>query len=163
MLAHLLLEVLARARVREVQAVLVHEHLLVLEPALPRLLRDALPQPLAELSRIGRKVESLGLAPELDALHHARHLELLHENLRAPIRVVAVPAPLRKPPRLRLDETALEEPVGRARREHEERLEPRGARLGFGECEEALAAPAVAVERVHRERRELRRLLLGVR
>src|SRR5579859_1136452 len=32
-LAHLLLEVLARARVGEVQPVLVHEHLLVLEPA----------------------------------------------------------------------------------------------------------------------------------
>src|SRR5690242_3250725 len=72
-LAHLLLEVLPRPWVGEVQAVLVHEHLLVLEPALPRLLRDAFPEPLAELAGIRRKVEALGLAPELDALHHARH------------------------------------------------------------------------------------------
>src|SRR5258705_13327990 len=48
----------------------------------------------------------------------------------------------------------------RARREHEDRLQAQGtpARLRVGE--EALAAAAVAIERVHREGGELRRLLL---
>src|SRR5688572_22370329 len=61
---HLFLEVLAGARVGEVQAVLVHQHLLVLEPPLPRFLGDALVEALAELARIGRIVEAFGLALE---------------------------------------------------------------------------------------------------
>src|SRR5258708_30894574 len=73
MLAHLLLEVLARARIGEVEAVLVHQHLLLLEPGLPRLLGDALPEALTELARIGREVEAFGLLLQLDAVHHTRH------------------------------------------------------------------------------------------
>src|SRR5438034_9069553 len=59
-LAHLLLEVLAGPRIGEIQAILVHQHLLVLEPPLPRLLRDAFPEALAELAGIGRKAEAPG-------------------------------------------------------------------------------------------------------
>src|SRR5512141_2972048 len=79
-LAHLLLEVLARPRVGEVQPVLVHQHLLVLEPSLPRLLRDRLVEPLAELSRVRREVQALGLLLQLDAGHHARHLHSSFTN-----------------------------------------------------------------------------------
>src|SRR5471030_1111573 len=72
-LAHLLLQILARLRVHEVQAILVYQHLLVLEPRLPRLLRDALPEPLAELAGVRRIVEALGLLLQLDAVHGSSH------------------------------------------------------------------------------------------
>src|SRR5688572_12963134 len=69
----LLHEVLAGARVGEVQAVLVHQHGLLLEPLRPGLLGDALPDALAECSRIGRKVHAFGFTSQLHALHHASH------------------------------------------------------------------------------------------
>jgi hypothetical protein len=70
---HLLGEVLPRARIGEAQPVLVHQHRLVLEPLRPRLLGDILVDPLAQLARIGREVEPLGFAAELDAMNHACH------------------------------------------------------------------------------------------
>src|SRR5687767_5807393 len=73
MVVHLLREVVARLLVGEVEPVLVHQHLLVLEPLPPRFLRHVLEDALAELARIGREIESLGLATELDALDHACH------------------------------------------------------------------------------------------
>src|SRR2546421_12427591 len=79
-LAHLLLEVLSRPRVGEVQPVLVHQHLLVLEPLLPSFLGNALPELLSQLAGIGREIEAFGLLLELDAVHHARHLQSSFTN-----------------------------------------------------------------------------------
>src|SRR4051812_47766155 len=69
----LLHQVFAGARIGEVQAILVDEHRLLLEPLLPGFLGDVLPDPLAELAGIRREIEALGLAAELDALHHPSH------------------------------------------------------------------------------------------
>src|SRR5215467_11856881 len=74
---HLLGEVLARSRIGEAQSVLVDEHRLVAQPLLPRLLRDVLENTLAELARIRREIQTLGLAAELDAMNHASHPKLL--------------------------------------------------------------------------------------
>src|SRR3990170_2227442 len=73
MFLQLLREVVARFLVGEVEPVLVDQHLLVLEPLLPRFLRHVPEYALAELAGIGREIEPLGLTPELDALDHARH------------------------------------------------------------------------------------------
>jgi len=72
-LLHLLGEILPRLDVGEVEAVLVHQHGLVLEPLLPGFLRHVLEDALAELPRVGREVEPVGLAAELDAFHRACH------------------------------------------------------------------------------------------
>src|SRR4029079_18721988 len=77
MTLHLLSEILARARVGEAQAILVDQHRLVLEPLRPRLLRYVLVDALAEFARIRRKVEAFSLVPELDALNHACHCNVL--------------------------------------------------------------------------------------
>jgi len=69
----LLHEVLARALIGEVEAVLVHQHGLLLEPLRPGLFRDALPDALAELARVGREIHAFGLAAELYTLQHSRH------------------------------------------------------------------------------------------
>src|ERR1043166_3920524 len=60
----LLHEVLARFRVGEVEAVLVHQHGLLLQPLRPGFLGDVLPDALAERSRVRRKVHAFGFAPE---------------------------------------------------------------------------------------------------
>src|SRR5690348_2592282 len=73
----LLHEVLAGARIGEVEAVLVHQHRLVAQPLLPRFLRDVLPDALAELAGVGREIQPLGLAAELDALHHPCHRKII--------------------------------------------------------------------------------------
>src|SRR5665213_3040059 len=70
-LVHLLGQPLARTRVGERQTVLVDEHRLVFEPRRPRLLRHAFVDALAELARVRGKVESLGVAAELDAVNGA--------------------------------------------------------------------------------------------
>src|SRR5262249_21157716 len=57
----------------EREPVLVDEHRLVAQPRGPRLLRDVLVDPLAELARVRRKVQSLGLAAELHAVDHSCH------------------------------------------------------------------------------------------
>ena len=72
-LLHLLGEVLAGADIRQVQAILVHQHGLVLEPLRPGFLRHVLEDALAQFARIGREVEALGLAAELDAFHRSCH------------------------------------------------------------------------------------------
>src|SRR5207245_11093173 len=72
MILHLLREIVARLLVGEVEPVLIDQHLLVFDPLLPRLLRHVLEYALAALARIGREIEPLGLAPELDAFDHAR-------------------------------------------------------------------------------------------
>ena len=51
----------------------VGQHLLLLEPLPPRFFRHVLEDALAELAGIGREIESLGLAPQLDAFDYARH------------------------------------------------------------------------------------------
>ena len=73
---HLALEVFAGALVGHVQAVFIHEHGLVAQPVLPSLLAHAFPDALAQLARIGRKVQSLGLFAELDAVNHACHVQM---------------------------------------------------------------------------------------
>ena len=64
------------ALVGHVQAVFIHEHGLVAQPVLPSLLAHAFPDALAQLARIGRKVQSLGLFAELDAVNHACHVQM---------------------------------------------------------------------------------------
>src|SRR6266851_835202 len=61
------------------EPVLVHDHLEMLQPHLPRLLRDAVVDPLPQL--VGERLvfQAGQLALELDALHHSRHLHLLPE------------------------------------------------------------------------------------
>src|SRR5881396_2708352 len=73
----LLHEVFARLWIGEVEAVLVYQHGLLLEPLRPRFLGDALPDALAEIAGVGRESETLGLAAELDALHHPSHAAII--------------------------------------------------------------------------------------
>src|SRR3989344_5251534 len=82
MFFHLGFQNLARLGVERAQAVLVHQHGLVAEPRLPRLLRDVLEDALAEFAGISRVVESLGLFAEFDALHHAGHRSLPYRKER---------------------------------------------------------------------------------
>jgi hypothetical protein len=72
-LFHLLLQVLARARVGAREAVSRSPASSGARPALPRLLRDASRRALAELAGIRREIEALGLALQLHAVHHPRH------------------------------------------------------------------------------------------
>src|SRR5262249_52146271 len=58
---------------REIQPVLVHEHLGVLDPGPPRLLRDVLEDLLTELTLERGPFESFCLPAELQAMHGARH------------------------------------------------------------------------------------------
>src|SRR5690606_36666535 len=76
-LLHFLGDELARLGVEGGQAVLVHEHGLVVQPRLPGLLRDVLVDPLPELARPRRALEPLGLAAELHAFHHSCHQDSL--------------------------------------------------------------------------------------
>src|SRR6516165_8608689 len=64
-LFHLARQVLAGARIREVQPVLVDQHGLLLEPGGPGLLADVCPDPFAEFAGVGGEVETLGLFAEL--------------------------------------------------------------------------------------------------
>src|SRR4051812_44432412 len=64
----LLHEVLARARVGEVEAILVDQHGLLLEPLCPGFLGDTLPDPLAERAGIRREIHAFCFTSELDAL-----------------------------------------------------------------------------------------------
>src|SRR6185436_4055261 len=73
----LLHEVLARARIGEVEPVLVDQHGLLLEPLRPGFLGDALPDALAERAGVGREVHAFGLAPQLHALHHSCHRSII--------------------------------------------------------------------------------------
>src|SRR5258706_3491070 len=77
MALHLLREVVARFLVREIEPVLVHQHLLVLEPLLPRFLGHGFEQALAELAGVRQEIQALRLAAELDALYHSGHGEIL--------------------------------------------------------------------------------------
>src|SRR6185436_10509661 len=70
----LLLENLLRPRRHQVQAVLVDEHLGMLEPELPRLLRDVVEDLLAQLVIPGLPLDALELFPHFDAVHQARHV-----------------------------------------------------------------------------------------
>src|SRR5262245_17542712 len=86
----LLHEVFARAGIGEVEAVLVHQHGLLLQLLCPRFLGEALPNALAERAGIRRNLHALGLAAELDALHHPSHRPIyaLQKDLRAALEVV---------------------------------------------------------------------------
>src|ERR1700712_1291726 len=73
-LFRLLEQVLTRARIGHVEAVLVDQHGLLFEPALPRFLRYRFIDPLAKFSRQRGEVESFGFLAELRALNHSGHL-----------------------------------------------------------------------------------------
>src|SRR5690349_4344152 len=87
-LFHLLGKPFARAHVGERQPVLVDEHRLMLEPLRPRFLRHVLVDALAELARVGREVQPLGLTSKLDAVDHPCHSVLLRKPARAPFRAL---------------------------------------------------------------------------
>src|SRR3954471_2082555 len=70
---HLALEVLARPLVRQVQAVLVDQHRLLLQPALPGFLADVFVDALAQFTGVRGEIEAFGLATELDAVDRAWH------------------------------------------------------------------------------------------
>src|SRR5262245_16822844 len=89
----LLHEVLARARVGEVEAVLVHQHGLLLQPLRPRFLGNALPDALAERAGIRRKLHAFGLAAELHALHHPCHRSIICASKRPSSRASSCRAP----------------------------------------------------------------------
>src|SRR6185503_2990659 len=89
----LLHEVLARLGIGEIEAVLVHQHGLLLEPLRPCLLRDVLPDALAEIAGVGREIETVGLAAELDALHHPSHRAIICASKRPSNRGASYRAP----------------------------------------------------------------------
>src|SRR5450759_6031728 len=64
-------QILPRRAVRQVEAVLVDQHGLMLDPLLPGFLGYVFPEALAQFSRVGREIQTLGLAAELDAFHHS--------------------------------------------------------------------------------------------
>src|SRR5690606_19945061 len=73
-LLHLVLEELARLRLDGRQPILVDEHRLMLEPALPRELRHVLVDALPERTGVRRPVEAFGLFAEQHAMHHPSQL-----------------------------------------------------------------------------------------
>src|ERR1043166_7455521 len=90
----LLHQVFARPRIGQVEAVLVDQHGLLAQPLLPRFLGDVLPDALAELTRVGREFEALGLAAELHTLHHPGHRAIIRGVWRrsAPRRASRTPS-----------------------------------------------------------------------
>ena len=66
---HLACQVLAGTGVGQVQAVLVDQHGLVLEPVGPGLLAHVLKNALAQFSGVGRKVQTFGFLAQFDALN----------------------------------------------------------------------------------------------
>ena len=70
---HLTSQVLTRAGIGQIQAVLVDQHGLVLELGCPGLLGNIFPNPLAEFARIGRKIQPICFPTELHAFHCSCH------------------------------------------------------------------------------------------
>src|ERR1700688_567383 len=70
---HLRTQVLAGARIGQMETVLVDQHRLVALPLLPGLLGNVLEDPFAEVAGYRGKIESLQFAPQLDAVHHPCH------------------------------------------------------------------------------------------
>src|ERR1700716_1185046 len=65
MLFHLYRQILARARVGQIQPVFIDQHGLVLEPPGPCFLRYAFPDSLAEFARVRREIEPFGFLFQL--------------------------------------------------------------------------------------------------
>src|ERR1700693_467570 len=70
---HLLGQVFSCAWIGQAQAIFVDQHRLLAQPLCPGLLRHVLEDALAELARIGREIQALGFAAELDAIYRACH------------------------------------------------------------------------------------------
>src|SRR5688572_19304022 len=70
---HLAGQVLASARIRQVEAVFVDQHGLLLEPLGPGFLAHALIDALAEFTGIRGEIEAFGFFAELDALDGTGH------------------------------------------------------------------------------------------
>ena len=58
---HLLGKILARLRVGQIEAILVHQHLLMLQPLPPRLFGNVLENPLAKLAWVGREARDIDM------------------------------------------------------------------------------------------------------
>ncbi|MNC97590.1 hypothetical protein D3C83_152920 [compost metagenome] len=75
---HLLHQVIAGLLVGEVQPVLIDQHFLLLEPLLPRFLRNVVEHLLAEGPGIGREIKTFSLTAEFHALDHSCHVGAPH-------------------------------------------------------------------------------------
>src|SRR5262245_14743839 len=73
MLLHLAHKIIPSFLVGKVEPVLIHQHLLMLQPLPPGLLRYLLENALAQLAWIGREIKAFRLAAQLDALYHPGH------------------------------------------------------------------------------------------
>ena len=73
---HLFGKIFARRGIGQVQAIFVHQHLLMLEPRFPRFLGDVFINPPAEFPWIRREIEPLAFAAELYAVHCSCHIAL---------------------------------------------------------------------------------------
>src|SRR6266699_3488289 len=151
MLFHLLGKIFPCARVGQVQPVLVDQHGLVLDPALPGFLGNALVDALAELTGVGWQVQPFGLAPELDALHHPCHGRC---SVLAGATILA---------RIVFAENAAQElrsvspEPSSAAGSCTTPSHPSGARLDLDVPQQALSVALVTVIRPHREAGELAR------
>lgn len=70
---HLLHQVLAGARIGQIEPILIYEHGLLLEPISPGLFRDGLINTATQIAGCWWEVEARGLTLEFDALDGARH------------------------------------------------------------------------------------------
>lgn len=68
---HLACQVLARARVGQVQTVFIDQHGLVFEPGGPSLFADVFPDAFAKLAGVGRKIQAFSIFAEFDAIYSA--------------------------------------------------------------------------------------------
>src|SRR5207247_5486227 len=73
MFFHLLRQVFARFDIGQTEAILVHQHLLELQPLPPGFFGYVVKYSLSEFPGIGEKIQAFGFPPEFDALHHSWH------------------------------------------------------------------------------------------
>src|SRR5574341_2342445 len=139
------LRLVARARIGQVETILVHQHRLVAQPLLPRFLVDVLPDLPAELARVRREVEPLCLAPELDAFDRSRHgSETFQEHFGAAFPIIERLALRGQRADARFREPLREEPVRGARSERKQAPDARLPRARLAGLQQALAVADVA-------------------
>src|ERR1700674_1681698 len=79
MFVHLLRQVFARFGIGRIEAILVYQHFLVLQPLPPGFFGYVVKYFLAEFPGIGGKIQAFGFPPEFDALHHSWHFRTLQK------------------------------------------------------------------------------------
>src|SRR3546814_10304978 len=77
---HLRGQEFARLRVGQIQMVFIDQACLGGHPLRPGLFRNMLPYAFAELAGVGREIQPFGFAPELGALNHACHMNLVFKS-----------------------------------------------------------------------------------